>query len=230
MQTGGVWISVAWSLEAVILIALSIPLRNHHLRWFSYLVLAATIVHLIGIDTARVDPETFWPIINWRFLPFATTVVSLYAAHWLVRRMSEELFSPRLPDEAPRAPLVLFGLATLMTLWILSAEVLASADSALFDLSASASENVSILGLTLLWGIYGSVLMVAGVLRRWRWIRVAGLALLIVAVVKLFAYDSQELEQVYRVIAFLALGGILVAGGLLYQRHRDAVRGFLLDD
>ncbi|MCY3733584.1 MAG: DUF2339 domain-containing protein, partial [Chloroflexi bacterium] len=230
VQTGGVWVSVAWSLQAVILLALSIRLRDHYLRWFSYLVLAATIVHLVGIDTARVDLESFWPIINWRFLPFATAVASLYTAHWLARRMGDDLVNPWLPDEARSAPLILFGLATFMTLWILSAEMLASADSALFNLSASASENVSILGLTLLWGIYGSVLMVAGVLRRWRWIRVAGLTLLIISVVKLFAYDSQELEQLYRVIAFLALGGILVSGGLLYQRHRDAVRGFLLDD
>ena len=72
--------------------------------------------------------------------------------------------------------------------------------------------------------------MLLGVLRRWRWVRVVGMALLIASVVKLFAYDSQELEQVYRVIAFLALGIILVASGLLYQRHSRAVRGFLFDD
>ena len=230
VQISGVWVSVAWSLEAVILLALSTRLRSEPLRWFSYLVLATTILRLIGIDTGNLDLDSFWPVINWRFLPFATTIASLYAAFWLVRRMRDDLNNPWLPDEARRAPPILFGLATLMTLWILSAEVLASADSALFNLSHSAGENVSILGLTLLWGIYGATLMLAGVLRRWRLIRVLGLALLIVSVIKLFAYDSQELEQLYRVIAFLTLGGILVAGGLLYQRHSDAVRGFLFDE
>ena len=123
----------------------------------------------------------------------------------------------------------LLAAAGLVTLWLLSAEVLASADSALFDLSRDAAENVSSLGLSLLWGLYAAALIVLGVVRRWRWVRVAGLALLAVPVVKLFAYDSQTLEQEYRVIAFIALGLILLAGGLLYQRYSRAVRGFLFE-
>ena len=83
------------------------------------------------------------------------------------------------------------------------------------------------LGLSLLWGVYAAALIVLGVVRRRRWMRLAGLALLAVPVVKLFAYDSRTLEQEYRVIAFIALGLILVAGGLLYQRYSRAVRGFL---
>ena len=230
VQLSGVWVSVAWAGEAVILLALSTYLRLEALRWFTYLLLATMLVRLAVIDTANLDLETFRPVINWRFLPFVTGVASLYASVWLVRRSSGDFSHPRATDEARAAPMTLLAMATLTTLWILSAEILASADSALFNLSRSASDNVSILGLTLLWGVYGAGLMLAGVLRRWRWVRVAGLALLIVSVVKLFAYDSQELEQAYRVIAFLALGAILVAGGLLYQRHSHAVRGFLFDE
>ena len=236
VQVSGVWVSVAWAGEAVILLALSSYLRLEPLRWFTYLLLATMLVRLAAFDTANLDLETFRPVINWRFLPFVTAVASLYTAAWLVRRSSSDFsHSWSITDswatsEARAAPIMLLAMATLTTLWILSAEILASADSALFNLSRSASDNVSILGLTLLWGVYGAGLMLAGVLRRWRWVRVAGLALLIVAVVKLFAYDSQELEQVYRVIAFLALGLILVAGGLLYQRYSHAVRGFLFDE
>lgn len=230
VQLSGIWVSVAWAAEAVILLALSAHLRLDALRWFAYLLLATMLVRLAAIDTDNLDLETFRPVINWRFLPFATGVASLYTALWLVRRHSPNFSHPGAVDEPRLAPPMLFGAATLTTIWILSAEVLASADSALFDLSYNASENVSILGLTLLWGVYGAGLMLLGVLRRWRWVRVVGLALLIASVVKLFAYDSQELEQVYRVIAFLVLGAILVAGGLLYQRHSHAVRGFLLDD
>ena len=230
VQVGGVWVSVAWAGEAAILMALSARLRLEPLRWFTYLLLATMLLRMAVIDTAILDLDTFRPVINWRFLPFVTGIASLYSVWWLVRRHSSDFNHVRAASEAQVAPIALFGMATLTTLWILSAEILASADSALFNLSRSASDNVSILGLTLLWGVYGAGLMLAGVLRRWRWVRVAGLALLIVAVVKLFAYDSQELEQAYRVIAFLALGAILVAGGLLYQRYSHAVRGFLFDE
>ena len=85
------------------------------------------------------------------------------------------------------------------------------------------------LGLSLLWAVYAAALIVVGVTRRLRWVRLAGLALLAVPVFKLFAYDSRTLDQEYRVIAFIALGLILVAGGLLYQRYSRVVRGFLFE-
>ena len=230
VQVGGIWVSVGWAGEALILLALAIRFRLDTLRWFSYVVLGAMLVRLAAFDTGDVDLEEYWPVVNWRFLAFAVGIGVLYAGQWIVTRFGVDSEHPWAEDEASGTPRALFGLATLTTLWILSAEVFASADSALFDLTSNASENVSILGLTLVWGLYGALLMLAGVLRRWRWVRVAGLALLVVAVVKLFAYDSQALEQIYRVIAFIALGAILIAGGLLYQRYRHAVRGFLFAD
>ena len=193
-------------------------------------MLAAMLVRLAAFDTFDIDPETFWPVVNWRFLAFGVGIAALYTAQAIVSRIGGAFDHTWAEDEASGVPRTLFGLATLTTLWMLSAEVIASADSALFNLSSYARENVSILGLTLVWGVYGAGLMLAGVLGRWRWVRVAGLALLIAAVVKLFAYDSGTLEQIYRVIAFIALGAILIAGGLLYQRYRHAVRGFLLAD
>jgi len=56
-----------------------------------------------------------------------------------------------------------------------------------------------------------------------------GLVLLMVPVVKLFVVDVFELEQGYRVAAFMSLGAILVSGGFLYQRFRGAIRELLLD-
>ncbi len=59
--------------------------------------------------------------------------------------------------------------------------------------------------------------------------RQAGLALLAIPVIKLFAFDVFELELEYRVAAFLGLGAMLVAGGYLYQRNTSAIRGFLFE-
>ena len=61
------------------------------------------------------------------------------------------------------------------------------------------------------------------------WLRVAGLGLLAVPVVKLFAYDAFELAQAYRIAAFVGLGVLLIAGGFLYQRYGRFMRGMLLE-
>ncbi len=230
VQIDGVWITVAWAVEAALALALSARLRMPELLWFSYGLLGAMVVRMLWLDTLSVEPETFRPVLNWRFLAFAAGIAAFYTAGWMSYRGKEEAEpSPVVLWENRAALPALLALANLATLWLLSAEILASADSDLFNLSREASENVSSLGLSLLWAVYAAVLIVLGVVRRWRWLRVGGLALLAVPVVKLFAYDSSTLEQEYRVIAFIALGLILVAGGLLYQRYSRAVRGFLFE-
>ena len=230
VQVGGVWITIGWAAESVLLLALSRKLGMKEMRWLGYGLLAATLLRLLGLDTFDVDLETFRPVLNWRFLAFASTVAALYAAAALQLRRGVADGSAIGTREGTASLPVLLALANLATLWLLSAEIIASADSAFFNLPGDVSENVTSLGLSLLWGVYAAVLVVLGVTLRWRWVRLAGLALLAVPVVKLFAFDSRLLEQEYRVIAFLALGLILVAGGLLYQRYSRVVRGFLFEE
>lgn len=229
VQLDGALVSLSWAAYAVFLLLVSRRLRLDALRWATYVLLAAMAVRLAAVETADIDLETFWPIVNWRFLAFGSGIASLYAALWLTFRYRANFAASFREVESTAAPVALFGMATLASLWILSAEILASADSARLNLSAQASDNVAVLGLTLLWAIYGAALMVLGVWRRMRLVRVTGLGLLLVSVVKLFVYDSGALEQEYRVIAFLALGALLVAGGFLYQRHSSAVREFLFE-
>ena len=52
------------------------------------------------------------------------------------------------------------------------------------------------------------------------WLRRAGLALLVVAVVKVFTYDLSELTDLARVASLLAIGLVLIAAGHFYQRLR----------
>ena len=230
VQVSGVWIPIAWSVEALLALALSARLGMVELRWFSYGLFAAMLVRLVSIDTFELDHATFRPVINWRFLAFAVGIASLYIAGWLAFRSRDEFASsPVMKTDKLAALPALLAVANLATLWLLSAEILASADSALFNLSHAASENVSSLGLSLLWAVYAAVMIVLGIVRRWRRVRLAGLAVLAVPVIKLFAYDSRTLEQEYRVIAFIVLGLILLAGGLLYQRYSRLVRGFLFE-
>ena len=229
VQVSGVWITIGWAVASVILLALSRRLGVPELRWLGYGLMAAMLVRLFGLDTFDVDLQTFRPLVNWRFLAFGSAIAALYtAAVFELRGAVPE--GPAAESRAGAAAVpVLLALANLATLWLLSAEIIATADSAWLNLAPDASENVASLGLSLLWGVYAAALIVLGVTRRWRWVRLAGLALLAVPVVKLFAFDSRLLEQEYRVIAFLALGVILVAGGLLYQRYSRVVRGFLFE-
>jgi hypothetical protein len=82
--------------------------------------------------------------------------------------------------------------------------------------------------LTVALGIQGLALLVAGFPAHERPLRLAGLALLLFCISKLFLYDLRHLETLYRILSFLTLGVILVGVSWIYTRFRDAVRRQLL--
>jgi hypothetical protein len=68
------------------------------------------------------------------------------------------------------------------------------------------------------WGLTGLTLLVLGVARRSSHLRYAGLALFGLTLAKIFLFDLAELSSVARAASFVAVGGLLLAGGALVQR------------
>jgi uncharacterized membrane protein len=74
------------------------------------------------------------------------------------------------------------------------------------------------------WSLLGLGLLWAGLRRDERAWRLAGVGLLTVAVGKVFFYEMAALGAEYRVISFVVLGLLLLAGAYAYQRMRRSVR------
>ena len=236
VQVDGAWIAVTWAVEALALMWLSFRLGFVELRLFSLGVFATMAVRLLFFDTPadlRVwDPTSqhfvsdFRLILNYPMLAFASGVSALYLAFYLVRRAGDAVED----WEKKYVPVALLAAASSLTLWILSAELIAAVDSGMVAVSGSAEGNVKSLGLSLLWAAYASVTLVLGIAKGWRMVRLAALALLAIPILKLFLVDSFALEQGYRVAAFLILGTILLAGGFLYQRFSVSIREYLFEN
>jgi uncharacterized membrane protein len=75
--------------------------------------------------------------------------------------------------------------------------------------------------VSLMVALVGVSLLVVGLRRHSRDERAAGLILLAAAVAKLFLYDLVELNLMARAVAFIAVGLLLLAGGIVYQRLWD---------
>lgn len=71
---------------------------------------------------------------------------------------------------------------------------------------------------SLIWLIYGIVLMVFGFARKLALVRWSALVLLGVTILKVFIYDLSSLGQGYRILALSILGIALLSLSLLYQR------------
>jgi len=221
IQLGDVaWVTIAWAAEGAVLIWLSLIFRIPLFRVCSYAVFAAMAVRLLFFDT-EVDLATFQPVLNERFLAFLIGITALYFASW------REMKALRKSETTWSYYHAFLVAANFLTLWLLSAEIINYFDSRLVALAGDGSG--ADLSLTGLWAFYAVIVLVVGIVKRSRFIRLAALALLAVPIIKVFAYDVIALEQVYRIIAFVGLGILLITSGYLYQRYSKSIKGFFIN-
>jgi uncharacterized membrane protein len=69
------------------------------------------------------------------------------------------------------------------------------------------------------WVLYGVALLLAGIARRGAVLRYGSLGVMLLAVLKVFLYDTARLSDLYRVLSFLGLGASLLLLAFLYQRY-----------
>lgn len=81
--------------------------------------------------------------------------------------------------------------------------------------------------LTLSWSLEGIALLAAGFIARDRWLRLAGLGLLLLCIGKVFFYDLRNLETFYRILSFIGLGMILLAVSWIYTRFKEQMQKLL---
>ncbi|HEY40842.1 MAG TPA: DUF2339 domain-containing protein [Dehalococcoidia bacterium] len=222
------WTTIAWAAQGTILMWLSLKFRMPLLRISSYIVFVVMSIRLLSFDT-QLSLRDFTPFLNERFLAFIVSIAAVYLTGYLLWRERESL-RPQEKTAWSVYPFF-FAVANFFTIWVISFEVwdlfseriYATTDWAARDGLRSARN----LSLTAVWAVYAVILLVVGLTRGWRLVRLAALGLLVIPIVKVFIYDVFALEQVYRIIAFIGLGILLLTSAYLYQRHRKAIMGFL---
>jgi uncharacterized membrane protein len=227
LQLGFTAWTIAWAAEGTILMWLSFRLRLPQLRVFGYIVFAGVALRLLFFDTT-VDVRTFTPVLNERFLAFAISIAALYITTYLLWREKKSLWVRE--ESAWSVYPVFLVAANFFTVWLLSAEVWGYFSGELAErtwAAGSALRSARNLSLTGVWAGYAVGLLVVGIVRRYRLLRLSALALLAIPIVKVFVYDVFALEQVYRIAAFIGLGVLLLVSAYLYQRYSKSIRSFL---
>jgi uncharacterized membrane protein len=79
--------------------------------------------------------------------------------------------------------------------------------------------------LSAFWTLTGLGAVIWGLLRRSADVRRGGLALLGLAIVKVWTYDLSALDELARVLSFIGLGLLLLVGAFAYQRIKPGEQG-----
>jgi uncharacterized membrane protein len=76
-------------------------------------------------------------------------------------------------------------------------------------------------GISILWTIYALALVLVGIRRNIKPLRLTGLILFTVVAGKVFFFDLASLDQIYRVVAFILLGILVLSGSFIYLKYRS---------
>lgn len=77
-------------------------------------------------------------------------------------------------------------------------------------------------GVSILWSIFALALILRGIWRNIKVLRYIGLMLFAIVAWKVFFVDLSQLDQLYRIVAFLILGVLLLFGSFIYLKYRDS--------
>jgi uncharacterized membrane protein len=211
------WALVGWAMEAGAIYWAGLRTGRAWMRLGGGLLLVAVLARLSTMDFFGT-PAGFVAVWNPRAGATLLVVAVIYGMSFFYRRFNGADTARRAAEYAA----LLVG-ANILTVLVGSVEInsywhLRSTDDAAASFALLAS-------LSLAWGLYGTALVVAGLLRRYAPLRYLAIALLLVTVAKVFLIDLSELGGGYRVVGFMGLGVFLLFGAWLYQRYRDVILG-----
>ena len=86
----------------------------------------------------------------------------------------------------------------------------------------NASESYK-LGLSILWGVYALLLIVLGIYKKQKYVRIAAITLFGVTLIKLFFYDISHLNTISKTIVLVSLGVLLLIISFLYNKYKDFI-------
>ncbi|MCD9188157.1 MAG: DUF2339 domain-containing protein [Pyrinomonadaceae bacterium] len=103
-------------------------------------------------------------------------------------------------------------------LFILSSELL-------HWMSLSGFNDSYKLGLSILWGVYALFLIIIGIYRHKKHLRIGAIALFGITLAKLFFYDIAELGTISKTIVFVSMGILLLIVSFLYNKYKSLIFG-----
>ena len=155
------------------------------------------------LDHSAVNPPALNITIRYiSFLFFALTMFAtfLYTKASFISKKFDTLFD------------VLFHFSML---WIISSEFLHWMNI------AHATEDYKI--LSILWGIYALLLIVLGIWKKKKHLRISAMVLFGVTLIKLFIYDITHFGTIGKTIVFISLGIILLTISFLYNKYKRII-------
>jgi hypothetical protein len=218
-----------WTLYSLPLAAIGLKTNSGAITISGFIALSVAFVIAIMRGFAYTPIEFFHPILNVRV--FAVMMViggAFFHTVWLKQHEAQYSWAQTIYSAHVFVSILLFlSLLTGETRDIFELKMFAARRDLGYDIEPELSsiENLKQLSLSSLWLIYATVLMVVGIWRRVRGLRMLSIILFGFSILKIFVYDLSFLQTLYRIFSFIGLGIILLAASYMYQRYKSLIFG-----
>ena len=197
-----------------------VKIKNKQLGIFSgiFFVLCLLAFLCLGLYSLSELRESY---INPNDLPSYYNVTSLWI---LIRYVSllfvgfaMYIFYKQLNQSYMPKTKILFDVVLYSSLlWIVSSELIHWLDMAGF------TETYK-LGLSILWGVYALTIIALGIWKNKKHLRIGGIAVFGVTLIKLFFYDLSNLNTISKTIVLVILGILLLIVSFLYNKYKHLI-------
>jgi uncharacterized membrane protein len=212
------WITVGWALEGAALCWLFRRVPHPGLRLAGVALLVVVFVRLaFNPAVLSYHPRAGFPILNWYLYTHGIATACLFAAARLLAPPRDRVLGHNVRP-------LLYTLGTALGFLIVNIEIAdyfstPGAAALTFQFSGNFARDMS---YSIAWALFALLLLIIGMRKRAAPARYAGLGLLGITVVKLFFHDLSQLDQLYRIGAFIVVAVIAILASFLYQRFLGA--------
>jgi hypothetical protein len=210
--------AIAWAGIGSFVVWLGLSNRRTWVRALGGALVAVGVLRLLRLQSAAAAP-TYVVLTNARVLASLVTIALLYGLAHLYSEtpdVAESVFAPAA---------VLWVAASVVTLTLLTSEITAywhvqDIRHAAMSRTGHASDShfAREMMLSITWAVYATLLVVAGLRRRYAPIRYFAMTIFVITIVKVFTIDLAELDRLYRVLSVIGLGVTLLLTSYLYQK------------
>jgi len=218
LQANSHWVAVGWAAQAAMLGWFGLRIESLALRGMAFVLALLAGLRIVIFNAPWQGRLPFYPLWNDFATPSLVVVLLLASALFLSRhRLARANRVDRLA-----AGLMVVG-CVLLTWFVLSFDVYQYFRS-LEQTSILAFDwrRIAQMSLSASWALFASAVLAIGFRARLSVLRWSALGLYAVTVLKVFLVDMAGLDQIYRIVAFLLLAGLL--GGAAWAYQRLAVR------
>src|SRR5260370_3651592 len=225
VRLNGHWITIGWLIESAVLLWISEQTKTAVLRYLAITTLVVAMFRVFVFDSSEMATSL---IFNARFATYAIAIAVLGG---IIILGSRETVSAETGKSAPKTGTWAIRLSGI----VLSVLILVGLTLEAHDYfgrqyvqpdlyTASNPEDYTRIEIaerfsySVIWLVVAAGLMVTGFWNRSAFVLLHALVLIAVPIANALTYDSAELDRVYRVLSFLALGVVLLGVSYAYQK------------